>query len=149
LTFVPPRIEVNVPAVDITAAATSPRDFGARPLGADGSAAGEETNIGGSKGPFLPEQVEEQAALAPGNAPPRYPEALRSAGVEGKVIAVFTVEETGRAEPESIRFVSSDNQLFEEAVRVALGRMRFVPAEVRGRKVRQLVQMPFVFTLGR
>jgi len=27
--------------------------------------------------------------------------------------------------------------------------MRFVPAEIGGRKVRQLVQMPFVFTLNR
>jgi protein TonB len=34
-------------------------------------------------------------------------------------------------------------------VRVALRRMRFIPAEVGGVKVRQLVQMPFVFTLSR
>jgi protein TonB len=34
-------------------------------------------------------------------------------------------------------------------VRVALRRMRFIPAEVGGAKVRQLVQMPFVFTLSR
>jgi protein TonB len=39
--------------------------------------------------------------------------------------------------------------LFEDAVRVALRRMRFIPAEVGGRRVRQLVQMPFVFTLAR
>jgi len=27
--------------------------------------------------------------------------------------------------------------------------MRFVPAEIGGKKVRQLVQMPFLFTLSR
>jgi periplasmic protein TonB len=32
-------------------------------------------------------------------------------------------------------------------VRTALRRMRFVPAQIGGKKVRQLVQMPFVFTL--
>jgi protein TonB len=34
-------------------------------------------------------------------------------------------------------------------VRRALARMRFVPAEAGGRKVSQLVEMPFVFTLSR
>jgi protein TonB len=65
------------------------------------------------------------------------------------VIAEFVVDEQGRAQEGSVRFVRSDNQLFEDAVRVALRRMRFVPAEVGGRKVKQLVQMPFVFTLSR
>jgi outer membrane biosynthesis protein TonB len=31
----------------------------------------------------------------------------------------------------------------------ALGRMHFVPAEIGGKKVRQLVQMPFLFKLSR
>jgi len=95
------------------------------------------------------EQVEKQVAVIAGNAPPRYPEALRQAGVEGRVIAEFVVNELGRTEEASIRFVQSDNHLFEDAVRLALRRMRFIPAEVGGRKVRQLVEMPFVFTLAR
>jgi outer membrane biosynthesis protein TonB len=45
--------------------------------------------------------------------------------------------------------VRSDSPLFDEAVRSALGRMRFAPAEIAGRKVRQLVEMPFVFALSR
>jgi periplasmic protein TonB len=45
--------------------------------------------------------------------------------------------------------VRSDNRLFEDAVKEALRRMRFISAEAGGRKVRQLVQMPFVFTLAR
>jgi protein TonB len=71
------------------------------------------------------------------------------AGVEGQVIAVFVVDEDGRAEEGSVRFVRSDNRLFEDAVKLALRRMRFIPAQVGGKKVRQLVQMPFVFTLAR
>jgi len=69
--------------------------------------------------------------------------------VEGSVVAVFVVDEKGRAEMDSVRFVGSGNALFQDAVRAALPRMRFVPAEIAGQKVRQLVQMPFVFTIDR
>ena len=100
-------------------------------------------------GPFRSDQVDRQVAVVPGNAPPRYPDLLRSSGVEGQVTAVFVVDEHGRAEEGSIRFTRSDNRLFEDAVREGLRRMRFIPAEVGGRKVKQLVQMPFVFTLAR
>ena len=148
LTFVAPRIDVSISPVDMSAVVTRPSDFGTSPIGAAGAATGNGTSVG-ANGPFLAEQVEKQAEVAPGNTPPRYPEVLRSAGVEGKVVAVFIVDERGRAEEESIRLVSSDNRLFQDAVRAALSRMRFVPAELRGRKVRQLVQIPFVFSLAR
>jgi protein TonB len=65
------------------------------------------------------------------------------------VIVEFVVDERGEPVQGSIRVVQSDNDLFADAVRVALGRLRFTPAEVGGKKVRQLVQMPFVFTLNR
>jgi protein TonB len=39
--------------------------------------------------------------------------------------------------------------MFEQAVRSALPNMRFLPAEIGGRKVKQLVQQPFVFALQR
>jgi protein TonB len=102
-----------------------------------------------SGGIFQENQVEKPASVVPGNAAPRYPETLRSAGIEGRVVALFVVDELGRAEVDSVRFIHSDNRLFEDAVRVALRRMKFVAAETGGRKVRQLVQMPFVFTLDR
>lgn len=149
LTFVAPRLDLHVPAVDITDLATTPSDFQPNSITAAGSSSGGEATAGLVGAPFTPDQVERQAALAPGNAPPKYPDILRSSGVEGQVTAVFVVDEKGRAEQASIRFVHADNQLFQDAVRAALGRMRFVPAEVGGRRVRQLVQMPFVFKLAR
>jgi protein TonB len=99
--------------------------------------------------PLSAHQVDRQASLRPGTPPPRYPDPLRIAGVEGQVVAVFTVNERGRAELGSLRFTRSDNALFEAAVREALATLQFTPAEVGGRKVRQLVQMPFVFRLSR
>lgn len=147
--FVDP-INVSVPnAVDlsnlVSRTADFPRGIGAQTGDTPGHGIGED-NPGTT---FSAEQVEKQAALAAGNQPPRYPEGLRSAGIEGSVTALFVVDAAGRVEEGSVRFVRSDNRLFENAVRSALGRMRFIPAEVGGTKVRQLVQMPFVFTLSR
>ena len=149
LIFVEPRFDMNLPPVDITGIVSKPGDFGPTAIGSTTPNSGGESGASPPNAPFHADQVEKQVAVVPGAAPPRYPEILRSSGVEGQVTAVFVVDEQGRAEEGSIRFVRSDNQLFEDAVRVALRRMRFIPAETGGRKVRQLVQMPFEFTLAR
>jgi periplasmic protein TonB len=149
LIFVEPHVDIRIPVIDVGDIASRPGDFSpgpitvARPPGSDGSGARPADTE------YRADQVDKQVAVVPGAAAPRYPESLRSSGVEGRVIAEFVVDEGGRAQEGSVRFGRSDNQLFEEAVRVALRRMRFVPAEVGGRKVKQLVQMPFVFTLSR
>lgn len=148
LVFVEPNLEIRIPSVDMSNVISRPSDFGPRTIGPT-SATGGESGTGPTGGTFRADQVERQVAVMPGSSPPRYPEALRSSGVEGQVVAVFVVNELGRAEADSIRFARSDNRLFEDAVKESLRRMRFVPAEIGGRKVRQLVQMPFVFTLAR
>ena len=148
LTFVPPTIEVNTTAIDITELPSRPGDFITGPSTISAPTSGVETGSPGTT-TFRADQVEKQVSLVPGSEAPRYPEVLRNSGVEGRVIAEFVVDQRGRAEDASVRFVHSDNNLFEEAVRTALRRMRFIPAEVGGRKVKQLVQMPFVFTISR
>ncbi|MFL5595385.1 MAG: energy transducer TonB [Gemmatimonadaceae bacterium] len=140
-------IDVSVPIIDVGGAASKPSDFPATWSTGD---PGLAPRLGdASDAPLRADQVERQVAVVPGSPPPKYPEILRNSAVEGQVIAVFVVDASGRAEVDSVRFARSDNQLFEEAVRTALRRMRFFPAEVGGRKVRQLVQMPFVFTISR
>lgn len=149
LTFVEPHVDINVPLVDVGDIVSRPGDFSPGPITATGPKSGGARGATPADTPFRADQVEKQVAVVPGSTGPRYPESLRSSGVEGQVIAEFVVDEQGRTEGGSVRFVRSDNQLFEDAVRVALRRMRFIPAEVGGRKVKQLVQMPFVFTLSR
>ena len=83
----------------------------------------------------------------PGTGSPRYPDILRSASVEGEVLAQFVVDTTGRVEVATFKVIRKSHDLFEAAVRSALPNMRFLPAEVGGRKVKQLVQQPFVFAL--
>ena len=147
LIFVDPHLDIRVPDVDVANIISKQSDFSRTtgPIGTSGDASGP----GPIDGTYRADQVERQVAVVPGGATPRYPELLRGAGIEGQVVAVFVVDELGRAEEDSIRFVRSDNTLFEDAVKQALRHMRFVPAELGGRKVRQLVQMPFVFTLAR
>ncbi len=147
--YVEPVLEINILPIDVTGVLSRPSDFGPTRITSGRSTGSSDSATGSSGEPLSAEQVEKQVAVIAGNAPPRYPEALRQAGVEGRVMAEFVVNEQGRAEEASIRFVQSDNHLFEDAVRVALRHMRFIPAEVGGRKVRQLVKIPFVFTLAR
>ena len=146
-----PRINVDiiVPTIDMVPPTPSASDFSPSPFSdptATDRGAGRAIEGGGV---LDAGQVDRQVSVLAGSQPPRYPEILRASGVEGQLTATFIVDEQGRVEEPSIRFAQAGNALFEDAVRVALRRMRFSPAEAGGRKVRQLVQMPFVFTLAR
>jgi periplasmic protein TonB len=142
-----PSIDVKVPALDMPSATTSPDDFSSNNLAAGALSGPPNGSTATAGSAFRANEVEKQVALKPGNAPPVYPAPLRDMGVDGEVIALFVVNEMGQAEDSTVRFVRSDNRLFDDAVRTALRRMRFVPAQIGGKKVRQLVQMPFVFTI--
>ncbi len=49
----------------------------------------------------------------------------------------------------SYKVLKTTHELFGSAVKNALPGMRFIPAEVGGRRVRQLVQQPFTFAIGK
>ena len=85
--------------------------------------------------------------LPTGSTFPKYPAAMKSARVEGEVLAQFVVDTTGRAEVNTFKVLKSTNDLFTQAVKNVLPQMRFYAAEVGGHKVKQLVQMPFVFNV--
>lgn len=122
------------------------RDFG-RGIGGN---AGPERGDGtaGTGGPRSALEVDRVAApLHP--VDPVYPAQLRAAAVTGSVLAEFVVDSTGRMVPESFRVIDSANDLFTEAVRGALLRTRFHPAEVAGRPVSQLARETFTFVLQR
>lgn len=78
---------------------------------------------------------------------PRYPEALRAAGVTGVVTVRFVVDTTGRADMQSLRVLDSPNDQLTDAVRAALRGTRFTPGRVRGRAVPTLVERSFRFEL--
>ena len=79
--------------------------------------------------------------------PPRYPEAMRRAGVEGDVVVKFIVDTTGRVDMGSLEVLRSTHDAFTAAARETLAKLRFAPATTGERKTRALAVMPFHFTL--
>lgn len=114
------------------------------------------------------------AAVIPGSARPEYPDGALRAGFAGIVQAQFVIDSSGRADPKTFKVISvkswqvrvppmrdaskpssalepspvSPDQDFVNAVRTALPRMRFVPAQMGGRNVRQRVDQPFNFDMS-
>ena len=78
---------------------------------------------------------------------PQYPELLRQAGVEGRVILEAVVDTTGRVSRDSITVVSATHPEFVAAARQALVATLFRPAVVSGRAVRVRVRIPFEFAI--
>ena len=123
--------------------------------GAAGSLSQQPTGSpGGLVGPArdgaLDERYVDRAPRIVGNpATPTFPSFLRERGVGGRVAIQFVVDTLGRAEMHGLRVVEATDSLFAQSVRAVLPRYRFTPGEVRGQKVRTLVQLPFDFTLVR
>jgi len=78
---------------------------------------------------------------------PRYPESLRQAAIDGRVLVRFTVDTSGRIDMSSVTVLASTHDLFTRAVRDALPVFRFKPAELGGHRVRALAEMPFEFQI--
>jgi TonB family protein len=88
-----------------------------------------------------------QAPQLIGSLPRRdYPPSLRANRVHGEVIVEFTVDTLGRPDMSTLLVVRSSHELFTASVRQAVPSMRFVPAQVRGQKMRAPVQVPFRFS---
>jgi periplasmic protein TonB len=147
----PIKIPDVLPQIDLSKKVTNEEDFSGKGV-AGGFAKGV---VGGTPQPindnqtYFEFQVEKQVAPYPTNAAPRYPDMLRSANVEGEVLAQFVVDTTGHADMREFKILKSTHDLFTAAVKSALPQMRFYPAEVGGHKVKQLVQMPFQFSLSK
>lgn len=139
-----------IPDVDLSKKATDEADFSGKGV-QGGVAKGVEGGTGPviSDQPYFDFQVEKAAAAIPGSGSPAYPEMLKSSGVEGEALVQFIVDTTGRAELGSFKVLRASHDAFGQAVRAALPRMRFLPAEIGGRKVRMLVQQPFAFALNK
>jgi protein TonB len=139
-----------IPDIDLSKKVTDENDFSGK-----GVAGGTSKGVEGGKAivqndqPYFEFQVEKPVVPAPGSTSPRYPDMLRQAGVEGEVLAQFVVDTTGKAEPGSLKILKSSHDLFIQSVKNALPQMKFIPAEVGGRKVKQLVQQPFSFSIAK
>ena len=85
------------------------------------------------------------AMLPEGNPAPEYPRDLMKRRIEGRVVAAFLVDATGRSDSRTARIISSTDEAFSEAVLQLLPKLRFLPATRDGAKVEEWLQMPFRF----
>jgi protein TonB len=94
-------------------------------------------------------RVVEEPPVLLGHPVPRYPDLLRQAGIEGRVVVEAVIDTTGRAERSGLRIVSSSHALFApEASALVLG-SRYRPARFGGRPVRVRILVPVAFALRR
>ena len=96
---------------------------------------------------FFEFQVEHPARRLPDGVTLRYPDMLRASRTNGEVLAQFVVDTSGHPVPETFKVLTTTHVLFAQSVKDALPDMRFSPATIAGRPVRQLVQAPFNFTI--
>lgn len=143
----PVNIPNVLPDIDLTAKLTNEADFSGKGVQSAKATQAVAAPVGDQ--PYFEFMVEKPVAEASNTQRPRYPDILKSAGVEGEVLAQFVVDTTGRVEPGSFKVLKTSHALFETAVRAALPGMRFIPAEVGNKRVRQLVQQPFVFAIAK
>jgi protein TonB len=147
-------IPTNIP-VDIPPPSATSR-FDAADFSGVGVEGGVARGVEGGTGPVVTDQpymeavVEERPDLIQGTCiQPRYPEILRQAGIEGRVLIEFVIDTLGRAERAGLRVINSAHQLFEAPARETVLSCRFRPGRIQGRAVRVRVQQPINFTIAR
>jgi protein TonB len=97
---------------------------------------------------FMESVVEERPEVLSGPSL-QYPDLLRQAGVQGRVIVQAIIDTSGRAEPPSVKIIQSPNPGFDQAAKTYVLRALFRPARVHGRAVRVLVNLPIDFKIKR
>ena len=85
------------------------------------------------------------ATLVPSSRGPAFPASLKAAGVSGSVLAEFVVNNDGSVDTTTLKVMRSTDPAFAQAVRAELSSLRYSPARVGGRAVRQLVTQAFQF----
>ncbi len=78
---------------------------------------------------------------------PNYPPTMRALGRSGVVRVRYVVDTLGRVEAGSVVVVESSGESFTGSATEAVATMRFRPARVRGRPVRQLVEQVVRFAM--
>lgn len=77
----------------------------------------------------------------------QYPELLKQAGVQGRVLVQAVIDTTGRAVPSSVKILQSAHAGFDQPAKSYVLQSLFRPGRVAGRAVKVLVNMPIDFKL--
>jgi len=141
-------VQLDVPDVDLETRATGGIEF-ARDAIEEFSGRvkfAPRPNVGDA---YTEDIVEKVVAPFGNNPRPHYPARLQADEVEGSFVVRFVVDSLGRVDSKTLQFPTTTHKLFMKSIRDALLRSRYLPAELAGRHVPQLVQQRFSFTLER
>ena len=116
-------------------------------LGRDTTSSDKTQPLAGADSVFTQLEVDSIVSRYPGSAAPAYPVEMLKQGVQGSVVTQYVVDTTGFADTTSLKIMSMTHEQFANAVRAALPYMRFFPAKVGSKKVRQLVEQEFSFKI--
>jgi periplasmic protein TonB len=144
----PVKIDIKIPEIDLSKAITNENDFSGKGV-KGGTGNGVVGGIANTNQTYFEFQVEKPAESMPDNPKPKYPSVLESSGIAGEVQAQFVVRSDGKADMDTFKVLKSTNELFTQAVKNVLPRMRFSPAQIGGKPVNQLVQQAFQFAVPR
>ena len=144
----PVKIDIKIPEIDLSKAITNENDFSGKGV-KGGTGNGVVGGITNANQTYFEFQVEKPAESMPDNPKPKYPSVLESSGIAGEVQAQFVVRSDGKADMDTFKVLKSTNELFTQAVKNVLPRMRFSPAQIGGKPVNQLVQQAFQFAVPR
>jgi protein TonB len=144
----PLRIDIKIPEIDLTKAITNESDFSGKGV-KGGTGSGVVGGIANTNQTYFEFQVEKPAEMLAESPKPKYPSVLESSGIAGEVQAQFVVSSAGKADMDSFKVLKSTNELFTQAVKNVLPRMKFSPAMIGGKAVNQLVQQSFQFAVPR
>jgi hypothetical protein len=144
---IPPQFMVASGSENCGVIAVWSRPFRPRPRNREPVSRAELERLVAEHTVYTADQVGEPAAwLSGGSELPVYPDSLWAARVPGRVVAEFIVGQDGKIEPGTLTIASATHPYFASAVKSALEGAVFRPAVLQGNPVRQLVQLPFVFS---
>jgi TonB family protein len=103
--------------------------------------------IAGADSAFSVLDVDSAVSRHPWSAAPSYPPEMLKRKQQGSVFVRYVVDTTGFADVASFEVLRSTHADFTAAVRSALPDMRFNPARIGRRRVRQLVEQEFSFRI--
>ncbi|HKA60105.1 MAG TPA: TonB family protein [Gemmatimonadales bacterium] len=139
----PTDIPTNIPPINLQ------QQFDPKDYTGTGVEGGVGTGIVPSSDQVFMESVVEERPELLTRPPLQYPDLLRQAGVQGRVLVQAIIDTLGRAEPASVKVIQSPNPGFDQPAKNLVLKSLFRPARVHGRAVRVLINLPIDFTIKR
>ena len=136
----PDVIPTNLPPVNLQ------EKFDPKDYSGSGVEGGLATGMVLGNDVFMEAIVEEKPSVLSGPIPV-YPELLKQAQIQGRVVVQAVIDTLGSAELNSVKILQSPNPGFDQSARQYVLKALFRPARVHGRAVRVLINIPIDYKI--